>query len=418
MVKRYTILSRLSQTDNVTMGNILALRQNLGICLVFTGVTTSMFLNYFFPVVYWTPFVMLLSCILLCDSSTFCASARWNRPFKSILMFQGIMLLYFVFYFNEAVSQLWFKQLSFHLYIIVLAIVLMRTKILKDRNFLPILFVYSSILSFIAAFCHFTGLIEMERMLYVDKAVLEVFSCNIAAFINFITCLLMLDNKKKKWMIFFLALMVVDFYVIMQSGKRSYYVSLLATGVIYLYKMKCLKRGIIIVSAVYLLLNLLVPEVRDMTVKMIERTIDGFSAVYIDKKSTYVDWDDSASIRAWSQRMAVQKLNNFSLFNYIFGGGYLFHFFDNPLGESYIEMGILGFCFYVYLIVIMPIKFFLRLGAGDKKEMFCFFVALMNICIILVNTDPYVYMAYTPLCMMALFSYKSDFIRYKNLGLL
>lgn len=394
--------------------NTLVFRQNIGICLVFTGVTTSMFLNYFFPVIYWTPFVMFLSCLLLCDKSILYSNIRWNKTFKSIVMFQIIMLLYFIFYFNESVAHLWGKQLSFHLYIMFLAIILMRTRTLKERNFLPVLLIYSSILSFIAAFCHFTGLIEMERMLYMDKAVLEVFSCNIAAYINFIVCLLMLDGKKRLNTILLLVLIILDFYVIMQSGKRSYYISSLVVGIIYMYKMRCLKRGILLVSAIYLLLNFFIPEVREMSIQLIERTVDGFSTVYIDKKSTYVDWDNSASLRAWSQRMAIQKLDHFSFLNYIFGGGYLFHFFDNPLGESYLDMGIIGFCFYCYLIVIVPIRFFLKLGMKNKKELFCFFVALMNICICLVNNDPYTYIAYTPLCMIALFSYKSDFIRYKR----
>ena len=143
-----------------------------------------------------------------------------------------------------------------------------------------------------------------------------------------------------------------------------------------------------------------------------DRTINGFSDVYVNKKSNVVDWDDSASVRAWSQMIALQKLSEFTLVNYIFGGGYLFHFFDNPIGESYIDMGVIGLFFYTYLIVYMPVKFFLRIDYTLKKQLFCFFVALMNISIILVNSDPYIYMTYTPLCMMAMFSYKKDIQLY------
>lgn len=393
--------------------DILSLRQNLGICLVFVGVTTSMFLNYFFPITYWTPIVMFLSCLLLCDSTTFTNKTSFNKTFKALFCFQLIMLVYFFFTFNEDEKHFWNRNLSFHLYIITLLIILSRTPKLKERQFLPVLFIYSSLLSAIAAICHYTGLIELDRTLNQEDAVLEVFTCNIAAYISFITCLLLMKKRSLFLTVLIILVILLDFYVIMMSAKRSYYVSVLIVGLIYLYKIKKLKQGLTVAALLYIIMVALIPEVREMTVTMIDRTIEGFSTVYIDKKNTYVDINDSASIRAYTQRIALIKLENFSIINYIFGGGYLFHFFDNPLGESYIDMGIIGLCFYTYLIVIVPIRFFHRINFFDKNELFCFFVSLMNICIILVNNDPYTYLAYTPLCMMAIYSYKSDFKRYK-----
>lgn len=356
---------------------------------------------------------MFLSCVLLCDSTTFSGRTLFNKTFKYLLYFQLIMLFYFFFAFNEEEIHFWNKNLSFHLYIISLILVQSRTRSLKDRNFLPVLFIYSSSLSVISAICHYTGLIELDRTLNQEDAVLEVFTCNIASFISVITCLLLMKKKSLIITILILLMIFVDFYVIMMSAKRSYYVSVLLVGLVYLYKIKKLKQGLLITSVLYIIMVALIPEIREMTITMIDRTIEGVTTVYIDKKSTIVDWDDSASVRSWSQRMAIIKLENFSVINYIFGGGYLFHFFDNPLGESYIDMGIIGLCFYIYLIVIVPIHFFTKVNNVDKKELFCFFVALMNICIILVNNDPYTYLNYTPLCMIALYSYKEDYKRYK-----
>ena len=168
---------------------LLSIRQNLGICLIFCGVTTSMFLNYFLPIIYWTPIIMFLSCILLCDSTTFSCKPSFNKTFKSLLYFQLIMLVYFFFTFNEEEIHFWNRNLSFHLYIIALIFVLSRTHSLKDRNFLPALFIYSSFLSAISAICHYTGLIELDRALNREDAILEVFTCNISSFISVISCL-------------------------------------------------------------------------------------------------------------------------------------------------------------------------------------------------------------------------------------
>lgn len=84
---------------------ITAFRQKIGISLVLVGITISMFLNYFLPITYWTPFVMGLSCLLLCDRTTFEGTTYFNEIFKYILAFQLIMLCYFFLSFNEELAH-------------------------------------------------------------------------------------------------------------------------------------------------------------------------------------------------------------------------------------------------------------------------------------------------------------------------
>lgn len=391
-----------------------SLKQNMGICLVFVGVTLSMFLNYFYPITYWTPIIMALSCILMCDSSTLKSSLRWNKTFKMIIVFQLIMLFYFVVSCNEGLGlHQKTKLLSFHLYILTLSLVLMKTPALHERDFLPCLFVVSGFLSILSAFCHFINLIEIDRMSNGNNAVLEVFTCNITAFVNFSVSLLLLYRYRYKFVLLFLLLAFVDFYVIMQSGKRSYFVSALGVVILFLYKMKLIKKGILYFAIIYTVLVVLIPQVSELTDIFIKRTFDGFSAVFIDKKSAGVDWDDSASIRAWSQKVAIQKLDSFNAINYLLGGGYYYWFFDNPLGESYLDMGLIGLFFFVYLVVYLPFKTYRKCSNKEINKLFCLFVASMNVFIILTNNDPYNYLMYSPLCMLAMYSYKYSYYCYK-----
>lgn len=390
---------------------ITAFRQKIGISLVLVGITISMFLNYFLPITYWTPFVMGLSCLLLCDRTTFEGTTYFNEIFKYILAFQLIMLCYFFLSFNEELAhQIKGKLLSFHLYIICLAFILMRTPSLRNVDFLPCLFVISSLVTILSSFCHFTGLIEMDRMINKENSILEVFTCNAAAFVNFSASLLLLC-KSKKWLFpIYLIMIFLDFYVIMQSAKRSFFVSVLAVAILFLYKVKQLKKGLIISFITILLLVIFIPQIWDLAETFIERTIDGFSTVFFDKKSASVNWDDSASVRAWSQGLALQKFHSFGILNCLFGGGYYFWFFDNPLGESYLDMGLIGLFFYTYIVVYIPFKFYRKCSKDSSKELMFFFMALMNICIILTNNDPYNYINYTPICMIALFSYEKELI--------
>ena len=346
---------------------------------------------------------MLLSCLLLCDKSTLKSTITWNKTFKMIVVFQVIMLFYFVVSFNEELAHdLKPKLLSFHLYVLSLSFVLMKTPTLRERDFLPCLFVVSGILTIISAICHFEGLIKLDRMYNKENAVLEVFSCNMAAFVNFSSSLLLLSRYKKKYILLFGVFAFLDFYVIMMSDKRSYFVSALVVAILYLYKIKKLKKGFLYTIVIYTLLVMVIPQVRELTMTFIDRTIDGISTVFIDKKSVHVDWDDSASIRTWSQRIAIKKFDTFNFFNYLFGGGYYYWFFDNPLGESYLDMGLIGLFFYVYIVVYVPLKYFMVCSSKMLKLLCCIFISAMNISIILTNNNPYIYMNYTPICLLAM----------------
>lgn len=401
--------------DIKTSGHFV-LCQNIGISLIFVGVTISMFLNYFYPIMYWTPWIMILSCILLCNKNTFKGTAYLNKSFKIIIYYQLLMLFYLICFFNNDTDQSWTKQLSYHLYILAIISIFARTPSLKERNFLPVLTIISSVLTIITSICHYLDLFELtHRLVQIgdeQRIVLEVFTTNISAFVNFVCCILLFNRKQKLISLFLICLIVVDIYNIIQSGKRSYFVALGSVSILYLYKMKRMLTGIATSSILFVLLFALIPHVQDAVIELTERTVTGFSTLYGDNQSYAIDWDDSASLRVYLRRLAIIKLNKFTDLNLLFGGGYLCQFFDNPLGEAYIDMGIIGFVMYAYIIIIMPLIFFKRINCNHKNELFAFFLALMNICICLTNNDPYTYLAYTPVCLIAMYSYRIDYRRY------
>lgn len=402
----------------IVVQRFLEKRQNIGMSLIFVGITISMFLNYFVPIIHWTPFIMLLSCILLCEKTTFRVETETNRTFKTLIFFQLLMLFYLVCFFNSEADAPWSKQLSFHFYILAIIAIFLRTPSLKERNFLPTLLVISSVLTIITALCNYFDLFELARRLVrigeEQNIVLEAFSANIATFVNFICCMLLLHQKQRLVSLLLIFLIIIDVYNIVQSGKRSYFVAMGGVAILYLYKCKNLIKGLAIASSVLVILFILLPPVQDAVFDMVERTITGFMKVYGDNESRVLDWDDSASIRVFLQERAMNNFLNFSILNLIFGGGYLCSFMDNPLVESYIDMGVAGLLLYVYTIILIPCVFFLRINQVHKVELFGFFLAFMNICICLTNNDPYIYLTYTPLCLIALYSYNQDYDRYSE----
>ena len=145
------------------------------------------------------------------------------------------------------------------------------------------------------------------------------------------------------------------------------------------------------------------PTVRDQIMNMIDNTINGFSDVYGSKHVAY-DENSSSSMRVYLQDRALEALSTeYSFLNYIFGAGYTAYFTDNPLLESYMDMGIAGFIFYVMIIIVMPLRMGMKIVKKDKCALLAFLVAVMNIVICITNNDPYIYLVYTPVCVLALY---------------
>lgn len=379
------------------------IRQNIGISLIFTGVTLSMYLKYFVSDVPLSPVIMLLSCVLLCDKDTFRNNMNWNRGFRFLFLFQLFMIFYLFLFFNDQSDTTIPKQLSFHLYILALIFIFGHTPSLWNRNYIPYLLIISSLLSIVGLTCHLLDLFELDRMLHKgENSVLEVFTANIAAYASFICCMLMMEIKKKKEFLLLIIIIAIDLFVIIESGKRSYFVAVIASVMLYLYKKQRLGQGIVLLIVSILILFVFIPEFQEMVITIADRTISGFSDVYVSQSSV-TDWNDSASLRVFLQKQALQKFYDFNLLNVVFGGGYYCQFFDNPLAESYLDMGFIGLLSYFYIIVLFPFTYIIKFSSDDKKEILPFFLALMNICIIITNNSPYIYLAYTPICVMSMY---------------
>lgn len=380
------------------------LRHKIGFCFVFSGVSLGMLLNYGYPVTKWSPVIMVLSILCLWGKSEIQGAKKWNRYFKMIAIFMGVMVCYRIFYDGNRIEYA-NKVTVFQFYILSLCYVLNRNQKLAFCNFIPVLILYTSILSVIFALMHYAGMFSWEfwHDQMSEERILEVFTANAAAFINMMACLV--SFKKKKWLIntFLVLMCVIDMYVIVSSGKRSYFVAVFAAIFFLLYKYKMVRKSIPYISIAIIALFLFSPTVRDQIVTMIENTINGFTDVYGSKNVAY-DENSSSSMRAYLQKDALDALfTKYSFFNYIFGAGYTAYFTDNPLLESYMDMGITGIIFYVLVIIVMPIRLGMKILKKDKCALFTFLVAIMNIVICITNNDPYIYIVYTPVCVLALY---------------
>ena len=344
---------------------------------------------------------MFISIVLLLSSSVFRGSLKINKFFMAILIYQLIMIIYL---FTTADSTILPKYLPFHLYVIVFSFILIKNRDIGKVNFLPILFVISSFLTIISAFVVYLDLVSLDKELRREEAVLEVFTLDMASYANLIAGICLLRGKRFFYRVIIWIFILIDVYVVIKSGKRSYFVAIIMAVGFYLYKNRLLFTGLKFGIGLAVISFLLFPQVRDSTIEIINRTIKGFAIVYsTNQKSPGYDENDSATIRKYNQKKLLKDVEeNFEIIHVFTGKGYLYAFIDNPLLESFLDMGLLGFFYYFYIILVMPFLFFKKTPKGNDFDMFIFLNSIVNITVIITNNNPYEYFVYTPACLIAM----------------
>ena len=383
------------------LDKVKKIKGSIGLSLVLCGVPLSMLLNFLYPQVNWTPIIMIISIFCLISKETFKLRSEIHKEGNLIISFQILMLVYL--YLTE---DKWFNVgtfVSFHIYVIAVCLLMSKNPSLRDIDFSDTLFFLSGILSSVFAVIHFTGIYALERSINQEDNVLEVFTMNIAAFTNMMLCIFKLKDSKFFMRIFLFLLLVVDFYVIVESGKRSYFISIFAALFVYTKRRRIPIKSLLFYGTVSIIILFCFEPVREAFSNLFLNTINGFNDVFVSKSVEY-DENSSSAIRRDLQEIALKRMDTeFSFYNYFIGGGYFFGFSDNPLLESYLDMGIIGFVFYSYLILFLPLKFYKRLDVNNKCHLLAMMLSVMNITICITNNSPYQYFVYTPICLISMY---------------
>lgn len=99
--------------------------------------------------------------------------------------------------------------------------------------------------------------------------------------------------------------------------------------------------------------------------------------------------------------------NNFSWFNYIWGGGIMIaNLTDVPLLESFVDLGLIGLCGYAFYVIVFPLLSIFKYGADFRPILFAGFLAMYNIVSCMNSGHPYsmgkwwpaIFLSYTLVC--------------------
>lgn len=378
-----------------------------GISLSLVGVPLGMYFNYLFPIIPWSPVFMFASVVLIFSFRNLFLGKLplYNRIFALIVFFQSLMLIYGVLSTN-----LTFQYLTFHLYIISLVFALSSNEnTISYTKIIQITFYVSAICSFLGAFFMWKGLIVGEYAWQLrqdnENYALEQFTVAGGAITNLI-CAICFRAKNKVLKGLIALVLLLDFYIILSSGKRTPIFVTLIILIIYFYKMGVLNKRLFYNYFKFLFFLLVILVILYNYNTSFEKNIDnffihfynGFLNILGDK--TVTDGTGSAIARFQARNWTYQYIEDqFNFFNYLLGAGYMTRWIDNPLLQSFLDMGILGFMLYTYLIILFPIKSFFKVN--NLLSLFAVLLCVYNIMATYSSGNPYFYIKYVPIVFLA-----------------
>lgn len=380
----------------------------VGITLTHIGVPLGMYLNYFYPIQWnWTTIWMAISVLLLAD---------WKNIFRLrfpsyvpmlgiVVLFQLIMLLY-----GMGSSNMTTQFLSFHLYVLALCLVYASLPLNIELDSLPqYLYVMAFPCLLLGYFCYASGLMDSyniwEMRQHGEEFALEDFT--IAS--GVLTCMFagFCTERGKKWdKVIFTIVILVGTYTLLMSTKRTPVFTLFVGIMVFLYCKRILRLkmrlrylwGFIFVIIILTLIYQENGTINNLVDRFVSNFFNGVLNLFGD--TSVSDSTGSAYIRVESREWAYKYIEeNFSLVNYVFGAGYMTRWLDNPILQSYLDMGIIGICFYGFLIVLFPL-YVLRQRINNTVLILAILLCVYAIVSIINSGHPYGYIKYTPVCLL------------------
>lgn len=395
----------------------------IGASLSIAGISLGMYLDFFLKgVTHWTVLFMALSVLLLVE---------WKNVFKfrfpslntilrCIVLFQLFMVFYGVISGNMS-SQL----LSYHLYVIMICYAYGSIDKFDDFNSLPVYLYWVSLPGLIMAvvLCY-SGFYEIEAHREMeaaaggkDEMIIDSLTMTYGA-IYPVFALLCFEKKGRVMKVMTWLTIILSSYVLLESGKRTA-PFLLILGIYLYFYLKRIKLKRIIYdpkfifyafAVMVILVFIYVSDdlIQEKADKIFDSFVEGVKGLAGVKKA---DYGTSVEQRLYIRKMVDQYVNNdFTIMNYILGGGYyVMDQIDNPIYQSYIDMGIIGFCLFTFFNILFPISIIIK-RPRSSIIILPILLSLQPLVTFYSSGTPYHHVKYVSICLLAFtyYSYKKS----------
>ncbi len=384
--------------------------KGLGLSLCFLGTSLGMFLNFFGNLSGMTTVLVIIGLLLLTSyRSIICHGlSSLSIGIALIVLFHLICIALILVGRSQMSSYILNKNLTFHIFTLGFCIAL-TSNVLRNTKTFDIFISCLWIVSLVCTFLSFYSLIDGFYLNFVDNnsfrsssKILESLTMGNALQINVLCSLFVMNGGKMKKFIAISSLLL-DIIVLLMLGKRTPIFISIMIMVFYYGKKYSIKQIfsphnfiiLIIIVALALIVFLNNHFLGELMRKFFQNFYSGINDMLFGTK---MDLTGSAKIRYDNRQETINIIRDFSFLNYIFGAGYMTKWIDNPLLQSYLDLGIYGFSMYFFYVVLKPLITIFK--TRNKYILFGCLLCFYNVFSSISSGNPYSFLKWDPIIFL------------------
>lgn len=212
------------------------------------------------------------------------------------------------------------------------------------------------------------------------------------------------DNSLLERYLMFL-LIILDFVMTLMAFKRT---PLLIALVIIFYYLRRLgylaltPRKVICFILVFLAIMVYVisnSELSEAVATISENTFEGISSL-VTGDHTGHSLTNSTDVRIENRDAAFGMIAHFDVLEYMIGRGFMTFWFDMPLVQSYLDMGVIGLVLFAFYTVYLPLYSVFSKIRKNRIVLLCGMFAFQGAVCCLTNGHPYFQSLWMPVSLL------------------
>lgn len=213
------------------------------------------------------------------------------------------------------------------------------------------------------------------------------------------------SEYSKKFKIILFACVTLDFFIVLLAFKRTPILISLITFALYSHKLGYLKMtpkkiiGIVIIMIILSMVIVNSAELSEAVTLLAEDTWEGIVNL-ITNNHTGHSLTNSTDIRIENRQQAFAMINDFDMLEFFLGAGFMTFWFDMPLLQSYLDMGVIGFILFAFFVVYLPLRILFSKYRSDDEMCFIAIFSLYGAIGCLTSGHPYAHTHWMPICLL------------------
>lgn len=359
----------------------------LGFALVIVGPPLGMYMNQFIANISWNTILMALALMFIPDWKD-----MLNMRFPSLsgslkwIVFFTLLCLAYAFVapptIKEVVVMTKTKVVPYLLFTLffVFSCGTLTWSNVDVKRIIKYAWSLSVVTTLCAYFCISTGLYSTETLLAEDEdSLLSSLTMGFGCVNAVIVSLFLLSSKKTRVPFIAVVTIIINLALAAWIGKRTPFLLCVLSILIYVYMVKPYKDSklvsrLIILALVCTIALLFLPM--ESLVGRMQEVLDRSSEGISDMINGTSNSGQAAVMRYHSGVWALNHIaDDMNLLNYIFGSGFMVKVLDIPSLQAFVDMGLIGFCFYNWFVVIYPL--YCTVSKKYRKAPYVLFACLL-----------------------------------------